>query len=400
MRRKRVVLCPTSWRAREILRELFAARGWDVVEETEVLDDAAAEIDLVWCAGRDVPWMKVLEGATGASVFYVRTGINRKADMHRMVEKYLTHKKLGNPTSVLRTSVPETHLIDLNELEEDEEDLAEHLLGVRGELLGRGGCPLWVLKASDSNRGQDVHLFSAGDVGSPEMLATIRASQSTTWLLQKFVASPLLFRQRKFHLRVIALACGDLRVHVHRHVVVIPAFSSYEGLVTGDSDAVKVDKFAFLTNHCVQSSHADYQAGRFGMLIDLCRDVCASGGAPADCSGPEALCDLLFERICHVVGEVFAATKLSPTSFFPLPHCFELFGCDLMIDQSLNVWILEINSDPSMTLYEGPDIQDKVVDILHDTLEVFLGPSSSGSMSVGGTEGREGEGGGGGRGGR
>ena len=66
MRRKRVVLCPTSWRAREILRELFVARGWDVVEETEALDDEAAEIDLVWCAGRDVPWMKVLEGATGA----------------------------------------------------------------------------------------------------------------------------------------------------------------------------------------------------------------------------------------------------------------------------------------------------------------------------------------------
>ena len=154
MRRKRVVLCPTSWRAREILRELFVARGWDVVEETEALDDGAAEIDLVWCAGRDVPWMKVLEGATGASVFYVRTGINRKADMHRMVEKYLTHKKLGNPDSVLRTSVPETHLIDLNELEEDEEDLAEHLLGVRKMLKGKGGCPLWVLKASDSNRGQ------------------------------------------------------------------------------------------------------------------------------------------------------------------------------------------------------------------------------------------------------
>jgi hypothetical protein len=227
------------------------------------------------------------------------------------------------------------------------------------------------------------------------MLATIRASQSTTWLLQKFVASPLLFRQRKFHLRVIALACGDLRVHVHRHIVVIPAFSSYEDIVKdivkGDGDAVKVDKFAFLTNHCVQSSHADYQAGRFAMLIDLCRDVFASGHAPPSCSGPEALCELLFERISHVIGEVFAASKLSPTSFFPLPHCFELFGCDMMIDQSLNVWILEINSDPSMTLYEGPNIEDKVVDILSDTLDAFLGPSAS---NVSGGE--EGGGGGGG----
>jgi len=357
---KRVVLCPTSWRAREILRVLFVARGWEVVEDTEILDNDIAKIDLVWCAGRDVPWMKVLEGATGSSVFYLRTGINRKADMHRMVEKYLTNKKNGNPHSILKRSVPETHLIDLNELAEDEEDLQEHLLGVKDKLYGRSGCPLWVLKASDSNRGQDVHLFSSGEIGSTAMLSTIQASQSTTWLLQKFVASPMLFRERKFHLRVIALACGDLRVHVHRHVVVIPAFSSYESIVKDD----KVDKFAFLTNHCVQSSHSDYQAGRFAMLIDLCRDVCESGQAPAGCGSPEALCDLLFAQICEVIGEVFAATKLSPTGFFPLPHCFELFGCDMMFDSSFNVWILEINSDPSMTLYEGVNIEDKVVDIL------------------------------------
>ena len=246
-----------------------------MVEDTEVLDDETAKIDLVWCAGRDVPWMKVLEGSTGASVFYIRTGINRKADMHLMVEKYLTNKKQGNPESILKTSIPETRIIDLNELEEDDEDLSEHLLELNIELHGKSACSLWVLKASDSNRGQDVHVFSSG--GSPEMLSTIKSSQSTTWLLQKFVASPLLFRERKFHLRVVALACGDLRVHVHRHVVVIPAFSSYESIVKDD----KIDKFAFLTNHCVQSSHSDYQAGRFAMLIDLCRDVCESGQAPA-----------------------------------------------------------------------------------------------------------------------
>jgi tubulin--tyrosine ligase len=378
-KKKTVLLCPTSWRAREILREQFRARSWEVLEDTELLDSAAeaAQIDLVWCAGRDVPWMQVLEGATGASVFYLRTAINRKADMHQMIEKYLTHKKLGNPRSILRSCVPETHIIDLVELREDEEDLGEHLLERKGELHGRDGCPLWVLKASDSNRGQDVHLFSAGDIGSQAMLDIIQGSQSSTWLLQKFVASPLLFRERKFHLRVIALACGDLRVHVHRHVVVIPAFSSYEGIVKDD----KVDKFAFLTNHCVQSSHADYQAGRFAMLLDLCRDVCQRGMAPAGCAGPEAVCELLFQRICDVIAEVFAATKLSPTGFFPLPHCFELFGCDMMFDSSFNVWLLEINSDPSMTLYEGPGIQDKVIDILSDTLDVFLGADVGGGSA-------------------
>ena len=341
-RKKTVVLCPTSWRAREILRGHFRARGWRVVEDTELLDVAAEQIDLVWVAGRDVPWMRVLSGTTSASVFYLRTAINRKADMHRAVEKYLTNKKLGKPDSILRTAVPETHLIDLTELAEDDVDLREHLGDLKMLLHGREGCPLWVLKASDSNRGQDVHLYTSADIGSEDMLRTISESQSTTWLLQKFVSEPLLFRQRKFHLRVIAMAVGDLRVHVHRHVVVIPAFSSYENIVLDD----KVDKFAFLTNHCIQSSHADYKAGRFAMLLELCQDVFEAGLAPPGCSTPEILCDWLFDKICEVLAEVFAATQLSPTGFFPLAHCFELFGCDLMVDSEFNVWLLEINSGP------------------------------------------------------
>ena len=316
-KKKTVLLCPTSWRAREILRDLFGARGWEVLEDSELLDNNAAEIDLVWCAGRDVPWLKVLEGSTSASVFYLRTGINRKADMHRMIEKYITNKKNGNPDSILKTSIPETHLLDLNELAEDGQDLAQHLLEVKGKLHGRSGCPLWVLKASDSNRGQDVHLFNSSDIGLQAMLNTIQGSQSTTWLLQKFVSSPLLFRERKFHMRVIAMACGDLRVHVHRHIIVIPAFSNYQNIVKDD----KIDNFAFLTNHCVQSSHSDYQAGRFAMLIDLCRDVCESGLAPPGCGSAEAskLCHCT--HIIHIVQYTLCIRNPSDPSF-PLPTCF------------------------------------------------------------------------------
>ena len=78
--------------------------------------------------------------------------------------------------SVLQTSEPEMHLVDHNELKKDDEliitidliklkkqgkDLEEHLLGVRKELVSKGGHPLWKFAASDSILGQVSFTFSA-----------------------------------------------------------------------------------------------------------------------------------------------------------------------------------------------------------------------------------------------
>lgn len=99
----------------------------------------------------------------------------------------------------------------------------------------------------------------------------------------------------------------------------------------------------------------DYEAGKFALLSDLAEHVIQTKTVelPPGCSSAAELAALLFGRIKAILGEVFSATKISPTSFFPLVNCFELFGCDFVIDAELNVFLLEINSDPSMSLYEG-----------------------------------------------
>jgi hypothetical protein len=129
-----VLLCPTSWKGREVLRPLFQKHGWEVTEvsnanhyililwivnsngfqDTEILEGDCSGLNLVWCSAKDVPWTRVLTGSLRASSYYLKTALNRKAEMHRMLENYIRRE---GSTSVLARALPETHIIDLQELE-------------------------------------------------------------------------------------------------------------------------------------------------------------------------------------------------------------------------------------------------------------------------------------------
>ena len=45
--------------------------------------------------------------------------------------------------------------------------------------------------------------------------------------------------------------------------------------------------------------------------------------------------------------------------------CHEVFGYDFMVDTNLNVWLLEVNSSPSME-YSSPITQRMVKEVLHN----------------------------------
>jgi D-alanine-D-alanine ligase-like ATP-grasp enzyme len=49
--------------------------------------------------------------------------------------------------------------------------------------------------------------------------------------------------------------------------------------------------------------------------------------------------------------------------------CFEILGFDIMIDQALKPWLLEVNSSPAMSM-DGPADERVKPDLLRETFKL------------------------------
>ncbi|EUB64240.1 putative tubulin polyglutamylase TTLL9 [Echinococcus granulosus] len=80
-----------------------------------------------------------------------------------------------------------------------------------------------------------------------------------------------------------------------------------------------------------------------------------------------------FERVAKLFREIDKIFILSLLSVQKVmisdKHCFELYGYDILVDNSLKPWLLEINASPSLTASSNEDYALKVK-LLGDTLNV------------------------------
>lgn len=194
----------------------------------------------------------------------------------------------------------------------------------------------WIVKPSASSQGKGIFLTTKfSDVPKKDHVVS------------QYIENPLLIDGLKFDLRIyVAITCfNPLRIYIYKDGLVRFATQKYNGSSKGS-------RFMFLTNYSVnkysekfvENDNAvnDGQGSKWS--IKALRKLFIEQGIDDEKLWVK-IHDLVIKAILSIEGLVFAGCEMH------LPYrtnCFELLGFDVLIDDTLNPWLLEVNLSPSM----------------------------------------------------
>ncbi|XP_018412548.1 PREDICTED: probable tubulin polyglutamylase TTLL2 [Nanorana parkeri] len=208
----------------------------------------------------------------------------------------------------------------------------------------------WICKPTDMSRGRGIFVFQ--DIKN--------LAYDSTVIVQKYITNPLLISGYKFDLRIyVCVTCFcPLTIYVYQ-----------EGLVRFATEKFNLSSldniFAHLTNTSINKYSTSYLSDKervgsgckwtLGQFRSYLRSV-------------EADDVLLWQRIHNIVTMTLLAIAPSVPEY---PNCFELFGFDILIDNTLKPWLLEVNYSPALSLDCPNDVTVKkrlindIIDLLN-----------------------------------
>ncbi|XP_010626768.1 probable tubulin polyglutamylase TTLL9 isoform X2 [Fukomys damarensis] len=199
----------------------------------------------------------------------------------------------------------------------------------------------WIMKPVARSQGKGIFLFRRlKDI--MDWRKDTRSSDDQkdelpveNYVAQRYIENPYLIGGRKFDLRVYVLVTSYLPLRAWLYRDGFTRFSNTRFTLSSIDD-----QYVHLTNVAVQKTSPDYHPKK--VVEALFSDM-----------------DNIFIKSLQSVQKVIISDK----------HCFELYGYDILIDQDLKPWLLEVNASPSLTASSPEDYELKTC-LLEDTLHV------------------------------
>ncbi|KAL7301419.1 hypothetical protein TKK_0005861 [Trichogramma kaykai] len=208
----------------------------------------------------------------------------------------------------------------------------------------------WIVKPKASSRGRGIYI-----VNSPEKILT-----DESVIVAQYINNPLLVDGHKCDLRLyVAVTSYDpLLIYLYEEGLVRFATVKYDG-----GDQYVWNPCMHLCNYSINKFHVDYvksedpdaeDVGHKWTLSALLRHLRSIGQDT----------ELLMQKIEDVIIKSILATASGIVSgikqFVKHPEtCFELFGFDILIDDTLKPWLLEVNLTPSLGCDSPLDVRIK-----------------------------------------
>lgn len=178
------------------------------------------------------------------------------------------------------------------------------------------------------------------------------------YVVQKYILNPLLIAGKKFDLRLYALVTSfnPLKVWIYRGGFGRFSSNKYENSI----ESIR-NNFVHLTNVSVQKQNEAYtkSTGTKWNVNSIKMYLMAIYG--------NQVIEKLFFEIENVI--LFSLNSVEHV-IMQDKRCFELFGYDIIIDNKLKPWLLEVNASPSLGATNETDRKFKLI-MLNSVLDVL-----------------------------
>ncbi|NXB09786.1 TTLL4 polyglutamylase, partial [Cnemophilus loriae] len=207
----------------------------------------------------------------------------------------------------------------------------------------------WIVKPPASARGigiQVIHKWS-------------QLPKRRPLLVQRYLHKPYLIGGKKFDLRIyVYVTCYDpLRVYLFKDGLVRFASCKYSSSMESLSN-----KFMHLTNYSVNKKNTEYKSNSDETACQGHKWALKALWSYLTQKGVNS--EAIWEKIKDIVIKTIIASEPYVNSLVKMyvrrPYCcHELFGFDIMLDENLKPWILEVNISPSLHSNSPLDVSIK-----------------------------------------
>ena len=168
-------------------------------------------------------------------------------------------------------------------------------------------------------------------------------SSKDTYVISRYVENPLLIGGKKFDLRMYVLVTSYRPLKCYMYKLGFCRFCT----VKYNADVNELDNmFVHLTNVSIQKHGEEYNATHGGKwtIENLRLYLHGTRG--------KEVTDKLFDDIHWLTVHSLKAVQGVMTND---RHCFECYGYDIIIDDDLKPWLIEVNASPSLSSTTAAD---------------------------------------------
>ena len=206
----------------------------------------------------------------------------------------------------------------------------------------------WIVKPVASSQGRGIFLT--------KNIHDIPSNHQT--IASRYIINPFLINNKKFDLRIYAFVTSIIPLRIYRFKEGLTRFSANKYNLDVN------DRCAHLTNYAVNKNNKNYIQNESPFDVDYNSSKWTLTSLQQYLEDHNINSELIFSKIDDIIIKTFISCEnnlINAISKYCAyqENCFELYGFDILLDENLNCWLMEVNLSPNLHFDAAIDLKIK-----------------------------------------